>query len=303
MQKIYYPEGFLFDTLQNQKCISTITGLYTSMEQGCILEAKATVFDKNKNLIVNLGSIKGVIPFEEASLGETKEIALISRIGKPVCFKVKRIKEQEGKPLALLSRKEAQYDCMTYYIRALSPGDIINCKITHIEKFGCFADIGCGITALLPIDNISISRISSPYDRFFRGQQIKCVVRSIDESNRVLLSHKELLGTWQENAAYFTAGETVTGIIRSIEDYGVFVELAPNLAGLAESCSGIKVGMTASVYIKSIIPDRMKIKLVIIDAFETSDPPALPHYFINDDHIDKFTYSPPSCTRVVETYF
>ncbi|MGL0910084.1 hypothetical protein ACSTB0_13670, partial [Faecalibacterium wellingii] len=42
-----------------------------------------------------------------------------------------------------------------------------------------------------------------------------------------------LLGTWEENAAGFTVGETVVGIVRSVEEYGTFIEIAPNLAGLA----------------------------------------------------------------------
>ena len=78
----------------------------------------------------------------------------------------------------------------------------------------------------------------------------------MDQNLRVSLSHKELLGTWEENAALFSSGETVSGIVRSVEHYGVFVELAPNLAGLAEPKDGVKVGQQASVYIKNLIPDE-----------------------------------------------
>ena len=63
---------------------------------------------------------------------------------------------------------------------------------------------------------------------------IKAVIKSV-ENGRISLSHKELLGTWEENAERFCAGETVSGIIRSVENYGAFVELTPNLAGLAET--------------------------------------------------------------------
>ena len=77
-----------------------------------------------------------------------------------------------------------------------------------------------------------MSRISHPSDRFRTGQDIYAVVTDVDQTLRVSLSHKELLGTWEENAALFSSGETVSGIVRSVEHYGVFVELAPNLAGL-----------------------------------------------------------------------
>ena len=105
--------------------------------------------------------------------------------------------------------------------------------MTHIESFGAFCDVGCGIAALLPIDCLSVSRIASPADRVQVGQQLLCAVKNRDAQGRIVLTLRELLGTWSENAACFAAGETVVGIVRSVEEYGVFIEIAPNLAGLA----------------------------------------------------------------------
>ena len=92
---------------------------------------------------------------------------------------------------------------------------------------------------------------------------IRAVVRMKDE-NRITLSHRELLGTWTENAERFRVGETVAGIVRSVESYGIFVELTPNLAGLAELKENVHAGQQASVFIKSILPNRMKVKLVLV---------------------------------------
>lgn len=64
----------------------------------------------------------------------------------------------------------------------------------------------------------------------------------MDPAGRVSLSHKELLGTWEENAALFSPGETVSATVRSVESYGIFVELTPNLAGLAEPKAGVRAG-------------------------------------------------------------
>ena len=112
---------------------------------------------------------------------------------------------------------------------------------------------------------MSVSRISSPADRVSVGQQILCAIKNRDAQGRFVLTIRELLGTWAENAARFTVGETVVGIVRSVEEYGTFVEIAPNLAGLAESCSGLAPGQAVSVYIKNILPEKMKIKLVIVN--------------------------------------
>jgi ribosomal protein S1 len=111
------------------------------------------------------------------------------------------------------------------------------------------------------------------------------------------------LGTWQENASKFNTGETVSGIVRSVEAYGVFVELAPNLAGLAELRDGIKAGQNVSVYIKAIIPEKMKIKLVIVDVCEDYNTDNICHYFTNASHFDRWDYAPECSGRKIFTEF
>ena len=113
------------------------------------------------------------------------------------------------------------------------------------------------------------------------------------------MSRRELLGTWEENSALFSVGQTVTGIVRSVEPYGIFVELTPNLAGLAEYREGVSVGQTAAVYIKNIIPEKMKIKLVIIDKLPDSPIQKISpsNYFITSGHISSWCYSPPYSER------
>lgn len=91
--------------------------------------------------------------------------------------------------------------------------------------------------------------------------------------------------------------------MRSIEDYGIFVELTPNLAGLAERKDDVKVGQQASVYIKSVIPEKMKVKLIIVDAFDADYKAPSYRYYHTSGHIKRFCYSPPESSRVVETVF
>lgn len=175
--------------------------------------------------------------------------------------------------------------------------------MTHMEPFGCFVDIGCGIPSLIPIDSISVSRIFHPKDRFTCGQDIKAVIRSIDENGRITLTHRELLGSWEENAALFSVGETVSGIVRSVENYGIFVELTPNLAGLAEPKEGVHPGQQASVYIKNLLPEKMKAKLIIVDAFDAPYEPEPIRYFYLGGHMDRWDYSPPGAVRQIFSQF
>lgn len=303
----YFPEGRLINTVENLSAMQSISQLTDAYHDGKILEARAIVCDSSHNLIVDLGAIKGIIPRDEGAIGiregTVRDIAVISRVNRPVCFVITDFRKNEsGKTVAILSRRIAQERCMREYISNLTPGDVIDAKITHLDSFGAFADIGCGIVSLLPIDSISVSRIDHPRERFSVGMEIKAIVKSFD-NGRISLTHKELLGTWEENAARFEVGETVAGIIRSVEEYGAFVELAPNLAGLAEMKEGIKAGQQTSVYIKNIIPNRMKIKLIIIDTFDYEYHPKQPEYFFHGTHIDSFYYSPPTSEKIIETHF
>lgn len=301
----FKPEG----TMQN--IIYTKAVLDRAMLTGKILEAKVRLCDENHNLILDLGCMKGFIPKEEAALGikegTTRDIAIISRVNKICCFTVKGFRQINGELFAILSRTDAQQQALDHLFAHCDIGDIIDAKITHLDRFGAFADIGCGIVGLISIENISVSRISHSSDRFYIGQDIRVVVKDKDlESKRFSLTHKELLGTWQENAALFAPGQTVAGCVRSVEDYGIFVELTPNLSGLAElgEYSDLKNGTGVSVYIKSIVPDKMKIKLSIVDVFRDPVlPPEEYKYFIKEKNIERFVYSIPASRKQTLTVF
>lgn len=303
----FLPEGQLHKTIENQLALASPEAISNAMAKGQILEATVLLCDAEHNLIVDLGCMRGKIPRTEGAIGiaegTVRDIALISRVGKSVCFTVTELtKDRFGRPFALLSRRAAQERYRKECLRHLPCGHILNARITHLETFGAFCDIGCGVIALLPIDAISVSRIAHPKDRFSVGEDIPVVLRSIDSVGRITLTHKELLGTWEENAANFSEGQTVSGIIRSVEPYGAFVELAPNLAGLAEPRSDAFTGMTASVYIKSIIPEKMKVKLIIIDCFPGTYTQQK-DYFLGQDRLTHWQYSPDCCAKKICTDF
>ena len=300
MQTDYAPERLHTDVPSKE-------ALLAAAQDGSILQATAARCDVQHNLILPLDGMTGIMPREECALGidtgTTREIAILSRVGKPVSFQVLRIRGD----VAYVSRKRAQQRAFEQLLHK-RPGDILPVRVTHLEPFGAFVDAGCGLGSLIGIENLSVSRIFHPSDRVQVGQQLYAVLSGIDaDTGRISLTHRELLGTWEENAAAFSPTETVSGIVRSIEDYGIFVELAPNLAGLAEVKPHVHVGDVASVYIKSIIPSRMKIKLVLIDACPgTALPPPTRKYFIDQScvtHIDRWLYSPPGCAKIIETVF
>ena len=290
----YLPEGKVFNSPENRFYLQNAENMSAAMAKGIILEGHAVMCTTEHDLVVELPFGRGIIPRIEGALGiiegTTRDIALLSRVNKTVCFKVTDIVKDENGITAVLSRRAAQEECMENYVSKLRCGDVIPAKVTHLEPFGAFVDIGCGIPSLIPIDAISVSRISHPNDRFFNGQDIYAAVKNISQ-DRICLTHKELLGTWQQNASLFSAGETVGGVIRSIETYGIFIELAPNLAGLAELKEGVITGQAASVYIKALIPEKMKVKLIIVDVFENLCFPSKINYFISSGRLERWEYS------------
>ena len=294
----FLPEGSLIDTEENKRNTLTVAALKYAMDNNITLEGRVTLCDAAHNLIVKLGQFTGIVLRTDAALGidegMVREIAVISRVGKPIAVKVKKVEILPNGELDLvLSRKAAQEETLDYLLHNLKAGDVVRARITHLEAFGAFVDIGCGNISLIGIENISVSRIAHPRDRFYIGQEIYAAVLSVNKTEkRISLTHRELLGTWQENAELFEPGQTVRGVIRGIEDYGVFVELAPNLSGLAEKKEGLKEGDEVSVFIKNIASDKMKIKLIIIDVLNDIDDTRYDFkYFITEGRLDKWNYS------------
>ena len=193
---------------------------------------------------------------------------------------------------------------MAYFLEHLEPGTVLTGRVTRLESFGAFVDVGCGIVAMLPIEHISVSRISHPRERFQEGQKILAAVWALDrEARRITLTHRELLGTWMDNASRFRPGETVRGTVRTVKDYGSFIELTPNLSGLADAKERLAPGDGVSVYIKSIRPERMKIKLQVIEKLPSAPTEPL-RYQVTDGRLEHWTYSPPNYEKqAVETMF
>ena len=160
-----------------------------------MLEGVAQLCDGDHSLLVSVGPFTGRIPRQEAALGisegTTREIAILSRVGKPVCFTVESLEEEGGVLRPLLSRRRAQQAALDALLDGLRPGDILPAAVTHLEPFGAFVDIGCGVPSLIGIENISVSRIPHPDQRFWVGQGVYAAVLDLDRRlGRVYLTHR-----------------------------------------------------------------------------------------------------------------
>lgn len=149
----------------------------------------------------------------------------------------------------------------------IKKGQIVDGVVTGIKPYGAFIEIENGPVGLAYIEDLSVVRIKSPADRLQIGQKVKCMIKYIDrETGKINLSYKDCLGTWEENIENFQEGMTVKGIVRDTEknNNGIFIELTPNLVGMTEYTEELKYGQTVDVCIKKIVPEKKKVKLVII---------------------------------------
>lgn len=263
------PEGW-----DNSESIYNMEQITNAWQNGKIIQAKVLKCDSSYNLHINLGNdIQAIIPREEIeavninNIGMTRPNICTNKVNQYVQFKVKNIINNK----VILSRRSVGNEVIKWINNDLHQGDVIKGIVKNIRPYGVFVEVGGGIVGLLHIEDISVARIKTPEERFHVGQKINIMIKSIDRNlKRVTLTYKELLGTWEDNIKEYQEGETVTGIVRDAEKSknGIFIELKPNLVGLAEYKENMEYGKIVDVYVKKIIPEKKKIKLNIVGIHE-----------------------------------
>ncbi|MBO5349392.1 MAG: S1 RNA-binding domain-containing protein [Clostridia bacterium] len=262
----FIPEGWNI----SKKTINTSV-LDKAIKTQEILEAKVIKCDENYNLHLQFDDKKtGIINREEIELINNKnnptfkENVSTSKINKYVQFKVKGIDESNN---YILSRKDVEKEAISWIKDEVTEGTILKGIVKSIQPYGAFVEIGGGVVGLVHIEDMSIARIKSPKERVRIGQKINIMVKSIDKAQeKIILTYKELLGSWEDNIQGIEQGTTLIGKAREVEKSknGIFIELKPNLVGLAEYKDGIEYGQNVNVYVKKIIPEKKKIKLIIV---------------------------------------
>ena len=261
----YIPEGW--NSNVDEVDVNSVKRVF---EEGKVLQGYVNECDSNYNLHIKLGNgITGILPRNELEIINTDEYGFCNpsicknKVNNFVQFKVKEVYNNN----VILSRKSVQREALEWVKNDLKPGTVVSGIVKNIRKFGAFVEIGGGVVGLIHIEDISVSRIKSPEERFEIGQKINVMVKSIDkENNKIILSYKELLGNWEDNIKDYEEKTVVEGTVKEPDKFknGIFIELKPNLVGLAEYKDGLKYGQKVNVYIKKIIKDKKKVKLLIV---------------------------------------
>ena len=262
----FMPEGWNNEISK----LETTQDIIDKMNNEEVLQGLVKSCDEKYNLHINLGNgITGIIPRQEVEAINLEETGLpktnlcTGKVHKFVQFKIKDVENNKN---IILSRKDVQEEALKWVKDELQVGQKVEGIVKNIKPYGAFIEIGGGIVGLAHIEDLSIARIKSPSERLKIGQKVEVVVKSINrDDGKVILSYKETLGTWEENAQKFSQGTRTKGIIRETEKNknGIFIELTPNLVGMAEYSEGYEYGQKVNVYIKKIDKEKKKVKLLI----------------------------------------
>jgi len=154
-------------------------------------------------------------------------------------------------------------------------GERVQGKVTQVKDFGVFVQLEEGVEGLIHVSEISHERVEHPRDRFSEGDAVVVEVIRIEvERGRVGLSTKSLEDNpWKTFVQGIKVGDTVTGTVDRIQDFGAFVKLAEGVDGLLH-VSGISVerighpsealseGQELELIVEKIERDRRRIGLV-----------------------------------------
>lgn len=266
-----------------------------------IVSCTVVSYNEDLGIVLDLGNgIEGYMyafNFEDNAV--SPKLAIISLIGQKIEAYVDSVENN----IVYLNRAKLQRDYKIKYLNTLPIGSIIDTKVVSIANFGAFVDLGYGIVGLLPIGDISIARFPTISDVLSKGDSIKVVYKGLLESGYVV-THKELLGTWEENLNDIRIGSYCIGIVRELKPYGAFIELTPNITGLAEIPCNLHIseGDSVCVQLRSINPEKLKVKLAIISK-SSIEYKVRYKYRIKSGILTDWEYTPKNSIKSIKTVF
>lgn len=243
-----------------------------AIENKIVLEGFVERVTADNSMIIRLnGEIRGIIPFYE--LYEQVEAFPHHRVGTNIKFLVKEIiNRQNDAPLIILSPREYAVKLKEDLLREFNSGNeiIVSGIVQNVTDKMAFVDIGGGLIGALHIKEVCKVRLNDIREKITKLSEIQSIIKGLDSKNRIQLSQIKLHGGFLQNIQELGLhdGMTTRGIVRGNDPNGngVFVELAPNLVGLADFPRGfrVKYGQNVSVNVKKIEPHKEGVSLVIL---------------------------------------
>ena len=252
---------------------------------------------------VKIGETRAFCPYSQMGLKRIENPQ--EYIGKQLTFKILEYSEN-GRNILVSNRvilEEEQQQRVEELKKTLQENTVVTGTIKSVQDFGAFVDIG-GVQALLPISEISRSRVDDIHAVFSEGQEIEASIIKLDWRNeRITLSMKALLpDPWDEAPTKYPVGSKHTGEVVRITNFGAFVTLEPGLDGLLHISELktdsrqtnpqdiVKQGQKITVEIKSVDTERKRISLKRVSS--TQEDENFQKYLDSETGNESETYNP-----------
>lgn len=247
---------------------------WSSVSRGMIVEAKVTGVNKNRTgLLVEVNGIKGFMPISQIDM---------YRVEKPEDYLNQRIKcmvaelDPSERNLVLSRRallEQEREKVREQFWATVEEGQVKTGIVRSVKPFGAFVDLG-GADGLIPVSELSWSRVGDPSEVVQVGQKVEVKVSRVDhEARKIGLSLRQLVRSpWDDFAEQHKAGARLVGKVTRIAEFGAFVEVAPGIEGLVHVSElstqrvrrvrdVLSEGQEVTVQVQSIDPEARRMSL------------------------------------------
>ena len=245
------------------------------------LEEGHTVTGTIKNLtdygaFVDLGGIDGLLHITDMAWKRIKHPSEVVEVGQEVTVKVLKFDKERNR--VSLGLKQLGEDPWLAIMNRYPKGSIVKARVTNLTDYGCFAEIAEGVEGLVHVTEMDHTNKNIHPSKVVQiGDEVDVMVLEVDEERRrISLGIKQTRANpWEEFAKNHDKGEKVSGTIKSITDFGIFIGLPGGIDGLVhlsdiswneqgeEAIRRYKKGDTVEAVILSVDAEGNRISLGI----------------------------------------
>jgi small subunit ribosomal protein S1 len=251
------------------------SALLDNLQEGAVVKGVV------KNLtdygaFVDLGGIDGLLHITDMAWKRVKHPSEVVKVGEEIDVRI--LKFDRERQRVSLGLKQLGADPWQNIARRYPANTRLFGKVTNIADYGCFVEIEEGVEGLVHVSEMDwTNKNVNPAKVVHVGQEVEVMVLDIDEERRrISLGVKQCkTNPWKEFAENYNRGDKVSGQIKSITDFGIFIGLAGGIDGLVhlsdiswdmpgeEAVRSYQKGQQVDAMVLSIDPERERISLGI----------------------------------------
>jgi small subunit ribosomal protein S1 len=223
---------------------------------------------------VDLGGVDGLLHITDMAWKRIKHPSEIVEVGQEIDVKILKFDRERNR--VSLGLKQLGEDPWVEITGRYPEGSRVKARITNLTDYGCFAELEEGVEGLVHVSEMDwTNKNVHPSKIVNLGDEVEVMVLDIDEERRrISLGIKQCQqNPWDAFASQYTKGAKISGNIKSITDFGIFIGLEGNIDGLVhlsdiswnetgeEAVRNYKKGDEIETVILSIDPERERISL------------------------------------------